>query len=130
MVRRLRVMRVIGGCTYACVLTLPRLRKTLTICSDGKSSDSGQAVTPPQTPKPNANKVISGRVTKSRVSPRKNGAKNYKKLVDPFMEMDEAKDEEGANIFGKPESEEEDSDPSDAEFGPKKGIKTEEEVAI
>ena len=43
------------------------------------------------------------------------------------MEMD-AQDEEGVNIFGKPDkSEDEDSDPSDAEFGLKKEVKAEED---
>ena len=47
-------------------------------------------------------------------------------MTDPFMEMD-AQDE-GANIFGKPDkSEDEDSDPSDAEFEPKKEVKAEED---
>lgn len=100
------------------------------IGSDDKSSDGEQNVTPPKTPKSNGNKIISGRVTK-RISPRKNPTKDYKKLVDPFMEMDEAKDEEGGNIFGKPDkSEDEDSDPSDTEFGPKKEFTTEQDEAI
>ena len=49
-------------------------------------------------------------------------------MTDPFIEMD-APDEEGANIFGKPDkSEDEDSDPSDAEFGlKKKEVKAEED---
>ena len=94
-------------------------------CSDKESDDDDQNVTPPKTPK--IDKVISGRITK-RISPRKNQVKDYKKLVDPFMEMEGAKDEEGGNIFGNPDkSDGEDSDPSDTEFGAKKGVKTEED---
>ena len=39
-------------------------------------------------------------------------------MMDPFTDMEAAKDEDGENVFGVPEkSEEEDSDPSDPEFG-------------
>ena len=97
-------------------------------CSAGESSDDGQAMTPPKTPNGSMAKVISGRVIK-RVSPRKTIAKNYKKLEDPFMEMEAAKDDDGENVFGKPErSEDEESNPTDDEFGSdKKTIKIEEE---
>lgn len=93
--------------------------------------DSGNGDNPIMAAKPakgSNNKVLSGRVIKPRASPRKKQTQDYKKMTDPFMEMD-VKDEEGANIFGKPDkSEHEDSDPSDAEFGLKKEIKAEEEA--
>ena len=78
-----------------------------------ESADS--AKNPFSTPR-NRNKVISGRVRKARVSPRQSVKPDYKKLGDPFVGMDEAKDEHGNNIFGNDESGSEDTYPSDAEF--------------
>lgn len=97
-------------------------------CSGDESSDAGQAVTPPKTPNASQDKVISGRVTK-RVSPRKTTLKDYKQLEDPFMGMEAARDDDGENVFGKPErSDDEDSNPTDGEFGSvKKDVKVEEE---
>ena len=96
--------------------------------SDENSGDHDNKPIAAKPAKGGNNKVLAGRVTKPRASPRKKQAEDYKKMTDPFMEMD-AKDEEGANIFGKPDkSEEEDSDPSDAEFGPKKEVKAEEDT--
>lgn len=46
-------------------------------------------------------KTISGRVTK-RVSPREGKKTNYKNLDDPFVTMENAKDEDGNNVFGEP----------------------------
>lgn len=99
-----------------------------------------QAITPPDasddplapTPAtPTKNKVISGRVKKPRASPRKTVPKNYKKIVDPFVEMEDAKDENGQNVFGEPEqSESEDTVLTDGEFetaAEDGGIKAEED---
>ena len=95
--------------------------------SDENSSNGNNNPTATKPSKGGINKVLAGRVTKPRASPRKKQTQDYKKMTDPFMDMD-AKDEEGANIFGKPDkSEDEDSDPSDAEFGLKKEVKAEEE---
>ena len=108
--------------------TLSATTMLLINCSGGESSDAGQAMTPPKTPNGSLGKVISGRVIK-RSSPRKTTTMNYKKLEDPFMDMEAAKDDDGENVFGKPErSEDEDSNPSDEEFGSdKKTVKIEEE---
>ena len=82
-------------------------------------------MTPPKTP--NADKVTTGRVSK-RVSPRKATTKDYKKLEDPFVDMELVKDDNGDSIFGhQARSEEEDSDPSDEEYGRKKSVKLEED---
>ena len=89
----------------------------LTQNSEPESSDGGQAATPPKTPNANVDKVISGRVAK-RISPRKVSIKNYKKLEDPFAEMELVNEDGGEGIFGEPErSEEEDSNPSDEDYG-------------
>ena len=88
-------------------------------------SDDVVKDTKPTTPK-TPNKVISGRVTKQRSTPRKVQNKDYKKMIDPLMEMD-AQDENGENVFGNHEkSEDEESDPTDAEYGAKRMVKTEE----
>lgn len=57
----------------------------------------------PATPAPSVKrqKTIGGRVTK-RVSPRKGKSTDYKKLDDPFITMDSAKDEDGNTVFGEP----------------------------
>lgn len=61
-------------------------------------------------------KTIGGRVTK-RVSPRKGKSTEYKKLDDPFITMDSAKDEDGNNVFGEPSStESEDTYATDGSF--------------
>ncbi|KAL8784687.1 MAG: hypothetical protein Q9195_008925 [Heterodermia aff. obscurata] len=87
------------------------------IKDEPESDDGGQAATPPKTPNGNADKVTSGRVAK-RISPRKGPAKNYKKLEDPFADMESAKEDGEEGIFGKPESSEgEDSNPTDEEYG-------------
>ena len=66
-----------------------------------------QHVTPPETSDEKAatatpikNKTISGRVKKPRASPRKPAKKDYKKIEDPFLDMEDAKDENGVNVFG------------------------------
>ena len=61
-------------------------------------------------------KTITGRVTK-RASPRKGKNTNYKTLVDPFFDMDEAKDANGNNVFGEPSAtESEDTYATDGSF--------------
>lgn len=113
----------VAWCFILCILL-----SLLTIYSEPDSTDLGlQAVTPPKTPHPMVDKIISGRVTK-RVSPRKTSIKDYKKIEDPFMELEAVKGDDGENVFGKPDlSEEDDSDPSDEEYGHKMTtVKTEE----
>lgn len=87
----------------------------------------------PTTPPPSAlkrQKLIGGRVTK-RVSPRKSKETNYKKLDDPFVAMDSAKDENGNNVFGEPSgTESEDTYASNGSFketGNDAVVKTEQE---
>lgn len=59
---------------------------------------------------------MGGRVSK-RVSPRKVSRTNYKQLKDPFANMDNAKDEDGSNVFGEPSgTESEDSYATDDSF--------------
>lgn len=110
------------------VLQSSSIEVVLTQHSEPEYSDGGQAATPPKTPNANADKVISGRVAK-RISPRKVSIKNYKKLENPFAEMELA-NEDGESIFGKPErSEEEDSNPSDEDYGHQNmAVKVEDEV--
>lgn len=76
-------------------------------------------------------KTISGRITK-RVSPREGKKTDYKNLVDPFVTMDNAKDEDGNNIFGAPSgTESEDTHATDGSFkegGKVAAIKMEEAI--
>lgn len=76
-------------------------------------------------------KTISGRITK-RVSPRQGKKTNYKNLDDPFVTMDNAKDEDGNNVFGEPSgTESEDTYVTDGSFkddGKAAAIKTEEAI--
>jgi len=104
-------------------------------------NDSEQEATPPETddnapstPSNKRQKTIGGRVTK-RLSPRKAVKKDYKKIEDPFMEMNDATDGDGEKVFGTEKSDSEDSQASDGEFGKEKDdavvdavVKTEEAV--
>ncbi|KAL8718313.1 MAG: hypothetical protein Q9181_008220, partial [Wetmoreana brouardii] len=67
-------------------------------------------------------KVITGRVVKSRKSPRKSSAnkKEYAKMLDPYNEMDRLVDEEGNRVFAHQRMTPEDSYPSDAEYDAEK----------
>ena len=78
----------------------------------------GQAGTAPKTPinNENADKVLSGRVTKARASLRKIDKKNYQGMLDPFNLIEDA-DETGERIFKVEKSESEESNPNDVEFG-------------
>ena len=78
----------------------------------------GQAGTPPKSPidNENADKVLTGRVTKARVSPRKIEKKNYQGMLDPFNQIEDA-DETGERIFKVENTESEDSNPDDVEYG-------------
>ena len=76
---------------------------------DDEEIDHTQRATPPETsdektPTTGATKIISGRVNKPRATPRKNAKKDYRKIEDPFAELEEAKDENGENIFGEREN--------------------------
>lgn len=61
-------------------------------------------------------KTLGGRITKARISPRKNTKKNYKNLEDPFAGV-EATDADREKIFGTDVSDSEDPNASDKEFG-------------
>lgn len=59
---------------------------------------------------------MGGRVSK-RISPRKVNQADYKQLDDPFATMDNAKDEDGNNVFGEPSgTESEDTYATDGSF--------------
>lgn len=75
------------------------------------------------TPESGGKKVISGRVTKMRISPRKTIKKEYKELENPFRNMGDIKDESGQSIFAKEHTSSEDSDPTDVEFGQERKVK-------
>ena len=78
--------------------------------------DIEQIATPPKTPMAES-KISSGRVTKPRVSPRKRAKKDYLKLNNPFVQMEDLKDENGEDIFDHEDVASEDSCPTDVEFG-------------
>lgn len=85
--------------------------------------DSEQEATPPETddnapttPNNKRQKTIGGRVVK-RASPRKTAKKDYKKIEDPFTELNDATDGDGEKVFGTDKSDSEDSQASDREFG-------------
>ena len=76
-------------------------------------------------------KTISGRVTKSRISPRKGTKKDYKKLGDPFVEMKGTTNADGEQVFDTEKSDSEDSFASDGDYmkGAKAAtVKMEEEI--
>lgn len=87
----------------------------------------------PATPIPSVKrqKTVNGRVSK-RISPRKGKKTDYKKLDDPFATMDNAKDENGNNVFGEPSgTESEDTYATDGSFketGKDAAVKLEEAV--
>lgn len=62
------------------------------------------------------NKVIAGRVTKKRASPRKITKPDYHHLDDPFATMDADTDGEGGKVFGEVASSSEDSAAEDGAF--------------
>ena len=93
-------------------------------------TDNGKTpITPAHSAK--RQKTIGGRVTK-RVSPRMGKKTDYKSLDDPFVTMDNAKDENGNNVFGEPSgTESEDTYATDGSFkedGKGDTIKMEETV--
>lgn len=73
-------------------------------------NDSEQEATPPDTDENEPTtpikrqKTIGGRITKARVSPRKALKKNYKKIEDPFADLN-ATDGDGEKVFGTDKSE-------------------------
>lgn len=83
------------------------------------------SLTPPKTPVWNNNKTLSGRVSKSRISPRKKAKKDYKKMEDPFVDLKDVTDENGEAMFQREKSESEDSYPTDVEFGQERSVKVE-----
>lgn len=62
------------------------------------------------------NKVIAGRVTKKRASPRKTPKPDYHHLDDPFATIDADTDGEGGKVFGEVASSSEDSANEDGAF--------------
>lgn len=62
------------------------------------------------------NKVVAGRVTKKRISPRKITKPNYHHLDDPFATMNADTEGEGEKVFGEVASSSEDSANEDGTF--------------
>ncbi|KAL8778068.1 MAG: hypothetical protein Q9213_007587 [Squamulea squamosa] len=63
------------------------------------------------------NKVITGRVTKARKSPRQSSVpKNYERMLDPFNDFADVVDEDGDAIFPRQAITPEDSLDSDKEY--------------
>lgn len=73
------------------------------------------------------NKVIAGRVTKKRASPRKLSKTDYARLDDPFASMEVDTDGDGERVFRDDPISSEDSATEDGEF---KGGEVEEDVAM
>ena len=98
---------------------------------DEESAVQTDHETPPTTPMHSAehDKTIGGRIIK-RTSPRKGKKTNYKTLVDPFFDMDEAKDANGNNVFGEQSATESEdtyaTDGSFKEIGTAAAVKTED----
>lgn len=97
--------------------------------SAAETDDEKTPTTPAHSAK--RQKTMHGRVNK-RVSPRKGKKTDYKKLDDPFVTMDNAKDEDGNNVFGEPVgTESEDTYATDGSFkvaGNNAEVKMEEAV--
>ena len=73
------------------------------------------------------NKVIAGRVTKNRASPRKLSKTDYAHLDDPFATIDADTDGDGEKVFGDAPSSSEDSAAEDDAF---EGDEVEEDVPM
>ena len=79
----------------------------------GTTSGSRQ-MTP--TPSAKMHKVSTGRISKSRCSPRKNIKKDYKALEDPYLGMEAVEDGDGEKIFKEEADESEDMAAADEHF--------------
>lgn len=68
-------------------------------------------------------KVITGRVTKARKSPRQSSVvrKDYQKMLDPYNDLRDVVDEDGDAIFDRQAMTSEDSMDSDKEYGHERG---------
>ncbi|KAL8881580.1 MAG: hypothetical protein Q9192_007769 [Flavoplaca navasiana] len=68
-------------------------------------------------------KVITGRITKARKSPRQSsvGRKNYQKMLDPYNDFGDVVDGDGDAIFDRQALTSEDSMDSDKEYGHERG---------
>ena len=70
----------------------------------------------PKTSIKGKDKIISGRITKARKSPRSSVAKDYQQMLDPFNDFVDVVDEGGNAIFARQGMTPEDSLDSDKEY--------------
>ncbi|KAL8773860.1 MAG: hypothetical protein Q9209_001290 [Squamulea sp. 1 TL-2023] len=83
----------------------------------GMKLDSEDGMTASQEAAKGRNKVITGRVTKSRKSPRQHSVpKNYERMLDPLSDFADVVDEDGDAIFPRQAITPEDSLDSDKEY--------------
>ncbi|KAL9628423.1 MAG: hypothetical protein Q9204_005896, partial [Flavoplaca sp. TL-2023a] len=68
-------------------------------------------------------KVITGRITKARKSPRQSSVvrKDYQKMLDPYNDLRDVVDEDGDVVFDRQALTSEDSMDSDKEYGHERG---------
>ena len=86
--------------------------------SPKRSHDTNHASTPKSTGK--GQKVLNGRITKPRKSPRALSKKDYKAIEDPFLGTG-AMDENGERIFATDHSDSEDTFASDKGYNGEDG---------
>ncbi|KAL8847531.1 MAG: hypothetical protein Q9221_007431 [Calogaya cf. arnoldii] len=106
------------------------LNKSVETASDDTEEDMSIKDEPEEsTPQKRANggdKVIAGRVTKARKSPRQTSVpkKDYQKLLDPFNDFGDLVDGDGDAIFDREGLTSEDSMDTDKEYGtpPERGV--------
>ncbi|KAL8975910.1 MAG: hypothetical protein Q9205_007985 [Flavoplaca limonia] len=88
----------------------------LSVKQDSDASTIGKGVK-------GGDKVITGRITKARKSPRQSSVvrKDYQKMLDPYNDLRDVVDEDGDVIFGRQPLTSEDSMDSDKEYGHERG---------
>ncbi|KAL8902774.1 MAG: hypothetical protein Q9171_007603, partial [Xanthocarpia ochracea] len=95
--------------------------KTIDVASDESDEemeikikqDSEDGISTPKTSIKGKDKIISGRITKARKSPRSSVLKDYQKMLDPFNDFVDVVDEGGNAIFARQGMTPEDSLDSD-----------------
>ncbi|KAL8867146.1 MAG: hypothetical protein Q9198_008627 [Flavoplaca austrocitrina] len=88
----------------------------LSVKQDSDASTIGKGVK-------DGDKVITGRITKARKSPRQSSVvrKDYQKMLDPYNDLSDVVDEDGDVIFDRQALTSEDSMDSDKEYGHERG---------
>ena len=95
----------------------PALFYTLISTSDSDVTLDDRERSPSESP---SKAAVNGKNAVKRSSPRRAGGKDYKKLADPFAEMDGGDEGGDEKLFDKEATSSEDSTDSDREFGDKK----------